>query len=46
MQLSVKNSAMAMYVENSIGFNDLKAFFCENKDDSNYTETINYCYAH
>lgn len=35
ISLSVKNSAMAMYVENSIGFNDLKAFFCENKDDMN-----------
>lgn len=36
LQLSVKNTKMAKYVENSIGFNDMKAFFCENKDDSNY----------
>jgi hypothetical protein len=36
LQLSVKDTKMAKYVENSIGFNDMKAFYCENKDDSNF----------
>ena len=26
---------MAKYVEGTIAFNDLSAFYCENKDDSN-----------
>lgn len=35
--MSVRNGAMAKYVEGCISFNDMKAFFCENKDDSNLT---------
>ncbi|XP_046447259.1 structural maintenance of chromosomes protein 5-like isoform X2 [Daphnia pulex] len=35
ISLSVKDTKMAKYVENSIGFNDMKAFYCENKDDMN-----------
>ena len=32
----MRHGNMAKYVENSVGGNDLIAFFCEDKQDSKY----------
>ena len=35
LQLNMKNLEMAKYLENRVSFNDMSAFFCEDKEDMN-----------